>query len=588
MTAYPESPDTLMALAADAGAAGDLAEAERLCRETLNLDPDRADARRLLGELTLRDGRPAEAVGHIEAALGAQPGDAGAHASLGEAHHLVGDFDAAAAHYRRALALDPGLVAAWLNLGALLFEHGQPEAAAEMFEAALGHHPEQVEALNNLGLTLLALERADAAVAVLRRAIEAAPRYAPARVNMGNALVKQGALREAANEYLVALELDPDTAEAHFNLANALRDLGEPEHAEPLYRAALRLRPAYAKANNNLGNLLKSLGRFDEAEAQYEAALLADPTHAEAHFNLGVARLLRGDFAGGWPQYEWRLRCPGVEPRQFDMPAWDGADLAGRTLLLHDEQGLGDSIQFIRFAGLVRSSGAGHVVLTVSPPLGRLFEGVDGVDRRLEQSGDLTGGDCHASLPSLPGLFGIAPDTLAGAGPYLAARVDLTAEWRERLAGLPGLKLGIVWRGNPHHWDDRNRSMAPERLAECLDVRGLSLVSLQKDARPEELRAFGAPIIDAGPQLRDFADTAACVAALDLVIAVDTSVCHLAGAIGAPVWTLIPFVPDWRWRLGRDDTPWYPSMRLFRQARIGDWREPLGRVREALAERLSA
>ena len=317
-----------------------------------------------------------------------------------------------------------------------------------------------------------------------------------------------------------------------------------------------------------------------------DRALAINPDYAEAHHYKAYLQLLTGDFDKGWREHEWRWLTGDMKPHGFKGPLWDGKNLAGRTILLHCEQGLGDSIQFIRYARMVKEKG-GRVLLSCPSALARLFTGMEGVDEIFPDVRTLPGYDCHAPLLSLPLHFATTPDTIPAAVPYLRAEAAQVHVWRDRLAPLPGLRVGVAWRGNPIHKNDRNRSMAPALFSGFLDLDSIAVVSLQKDGNADEIAALGArgPFLDAGPMLDDLADTAALMTNLDLVVTVDTSVCHLAGALGVPVWTLLPFAPDWRWLLAREhDSPWYPTMRLFRQPAPDDWQSVTARVRAALGD----
>ncbi len=321
----------------------------------------------------------------------------------------------------------------------------------------------------------------------------------------------------------------------------------------------------HAEAHNNFGLLAQRLGRLDEALARYARAQALKPDYADAHWNEALARLLLGDFETGWNKYEWRWRRKETPPRALAAPLWDGGDLAGRTILLHAEQGQGDAIQFIRFAPLVKARG-GTVVFECPKGFLRLFDGVAGVDRLVLAGAPLPPFDCHAPLLSLPGLLDTTLETIPADVPYLKADPGRVAAWRARFAGISKPKVGLVWRGNPAHANDANRSIPAQTMAALARAADVHWVGLQLDPRPEELAAFSPAVIDnLGPELGDWAETAALVEALDLVVTVDTAAAHLAGALGRLVWLLLPFAPDWRWLRHRADSPWYPTMRLLRQ-----------------------
>ena len=419
------------------------------------------------------------------------------------------------------------------------------------------------------------------AEALYRQALARDPSLANVHTNLGAALQAQGRIEAAADAYRAALTLAPDNAAARSNLGLALRILGQLDEALAQQDAALALEPRSATFTSNRALVLQDMGRLAEATTAFERAVALDPAFADAHMGLGVARLLGGDFAGGWPEYEWRLARKDVAQPQRPGPRWDGGVLAGKTLLLQCEQGLGDAIQFIRYAPLLAALGA-RVLVSAPPPLRTLFIGAAGIDAVIDEANPPPF-DLWAPLLSTPSLVGTRLETIPASGAYLRGDPARIEHWRARLANGTGLKVGLAWRGNPQHLNDRNRSLDAALLAKALDAPGLSPVSLQKGARPDELAALGPDVFDAGPHLADMAETAAVIANLDLVLTVDSAVAHLAGAVGARAWVLVPFSPDWRWLLGRGDSPWYPSLRLFRQPTPGDWISALSSVRDVLA-----
>lgn len=427
-------------------------------------------------------------------------------------------------------------VAVLKNLGDLHAGQGKNDEAIECYRQALRLDPVLPEVLNDLGTLLLEGGRGDEAIGCYAEALRHRPAYPDALNNLGTALHGDGRLDEAVRCYRFALSLEPSRPEIHYNLANALEELG----------------------------------RFDEAVCGYVEARRLRPDYAKAHWNEALLRLLRGEFAAGWSQYEWRWAVGG--PHGHPLPLWDGSALDGRTILLHCEQGFGDGIQFIRYARMVKARGA-TVVVACPRPLERLFGTVAGIDRVATNTGHIPACDCQAPLLSLPLLFGTDLATIPGDTPYVHPEPGAVAAWRRRLGGLPGIKVGLVWRGTATHRNDRNRSIAPEALATLLETPGCTFVGLQKEAKAGDEAAFAGlgHFIDVADDLRDFADAAAAVANLDVVISVDTAMAHLAGALGRAAWVLLPFVPDWRWLLERADSPWYPSARLFRQPARGDW-----------------
>jgi hypothetical protein len=398
-----------------------------------------------------------------------------------------------------------------------------------------------------------------------------------------------------------ALALEPAYPDAWSNRGNALSDLNEPQEAECCYRRALELAPAFADAWNNLGLTQIDLGQHEAALSSYERVLEVNPDAVETHWNRALCLLQMGDFDSGWRTYEWRWARNRINAsrREFAQPLWLGDfSIDGKTILLHAEQGLGDTLQFCRYAALVSKRGA-KVVLEVQPELTQLLTTLDGVDQLVEEGGALPHFDCHCPLLSLPLAFGTNLTTIPARMPYLLADADATRRWRDRIdaqmdASTNGkLKVGLVWAGGnrPHvaelRKNDARRSMTFGHMAPLLDVPNVQFFSLQKGAAAQQ--RVGTPaerhVIDYTDALHDFADTAALVANLDLVISVDTSTAHLAGALNRPVWILNRFDTCWRWMLERSDTPWYPSATLFRQPALGDWDSVMHAVRDALAVR---
>jgi hypothetical protein len=396
------------------------------------------------------------------------------------------------------------------------------------------------------------------------------------------------------DRYLAALRVQPDLAEAHNNLGITLRHFGRFDEAVASCRAALARRPQSPEAHNNLAMALRDLGRLAEAEACCRQALALRPDYAGAHANLSAIMLLAGRLREGWAEYEWRWKV-GKElvPRPFAQPRWTGGALGDRVLLVHAEQGFGDTLQFCRYVPLI-ASGA-RVVLEVQQPLLRLLSGLGGVEKVVAHGEPLPPFDLHCPMLSLPHAFATTLDDVPSRVPYLSADPAQAAIWRQRLAHLPGLRVGVAWTGNPRPFHpaanaiDRRRSIPFERFMRLLDLPGINFVSLQKGEPADRAARLppGIALHDWMHELDDFADTAALVEALDLVVTVDTSIVHLAGALAKPVWLLNRFDTCWRWLLDRTDSAWYPTIRQFRQPRPGDWDTVLAAVRAALAQRAS-
>jgi tetratricopeptide (TPR) repeat protein len=602
-----------------------LAEAEEIYRRVLAADPRHAGALHLLGVIDIQRGAPAAAIEKIGAALALKADAAPFHCNLATALQAVGRADEALAHYRRAVALDPNYADAHNNLGALLEKRGARADAAAAYRRAIAAGPTPAAAHHNLAQILRLGGRTDEAIPLYRRALELNPDYAEAHHGLGAALTRKNQVEEAIAEFRRAVALKPDYAEAWNNLGNRLKQQGKAEEAEACYRKALAASPNFVDAWNNLGNLAYRRGRLDEAEGSYRRALAINPNYADGHGNLGIvhmgrcdydaaiagfrralalkrdypegrcnlsqALLVTGNFAEGWPLYEWRWRLPGMSPRPFAPPLWNGFDrLEGKTILLHAEQGFGDAIQFARYAGVVERLGAAQVLLEAPRELMRLFRPLArGRVRLVERGKALPGFDLHCPLLGVPGALDVEVATIPGEVPYLAAEPELAARWRARLGDAPGLRVGFVWAGNRQHGNDHNRSVRPLAFKAAFAVEGVRWFCLQRERRDgdaADLAALG-PFDDLAPELEDFADTAAALANLDLLVSADTSIVHLAGALARPVWNLVPFSPDWRWLTGREDTPWYPTMRLLRQAAIGAWGPLMERVAADLRDLLA-
>ena len=546
--------------------------------------PEVALYRANLGRVLAAAGRTEEAIAALRGAVAAAPEDADLRYDLGLALARAGRTAEAVAAYREAVARAPAHAEAHNNLGVALAALGETEAAEECYRAALRHAPGLAAAAANLGALLCRVGRWDEAEEALRRALRLAPDVPAALNSLGTALAARRASAEAEECYRRALALDPAYAEAHNNLGTLLEEEGRFAEAERALAEALRLRPDYAEAASNLGNVLVALGRLGEAERAYRLALRLRPGEASSEYNLGVALLSAGRLGEGWAGYERRWDRRGAARRELAAPLWNGEEIGGRILLVHAEQGLGDTIQFCRFLPLLR---ARHIVFEAPKKLARLLAG-QRLGARIVASGEpLLPFDLHCPLMSLPHRLGTTLETIPAAVPYLAADPGLVAAWAARLAALPGLKVGLVWAGNRDFAADARRSIDPALLAPLLGVPGVSFVSLQVGARaPVTAPALG--LADWTGEIEDFADAAGLVAALDLVIGVDTASVHLAGALGKPVWLLNRFDSCWRWLRDRPDSPWYPTLRQFRQASPGDWAGVIGAAKGTLAAVLAA
>jgi len=570
---------------------GKLDEAVACYRRALELNPNDPEVHNNLGVALQDQGKLDEAVASYPRALELKPDYVEAHYNLGFALLRQGRATEAVGCCLRAVQLKPNDAKMNYNLGVALQDQGKLDEAVVCYRRALELKPDFAEAHNNQGNVFWQQGKPDEAVACYRRALELKPDYAEAHNNLGAALWEQGKLDEAEACYRLALALKPDYAEAHYNLGTAFNGQGKLDEAEACYRRALELKPDYAEAHNNLGAALWEQGKRDEAEACYRRALEPKPDFAESHWNRSLIWLLGGDFAHGWSEYEWRWQRKESPPRIFQQPVWDGGHLEGKTILLHAEQGLGDTIQFIRYASTVKQLG-GTVCVECQKPLLRLLEGCPGIDQLIGQGNDLPTFDAHVPLLSVPGILKTSLETIPATIPYLLPQPALLEQWRKRLIELNGFKIGITWQGNPMRRGDRFRSIPLRYFAPLAQISGVRLISLQKGAGTEQLAEVRTlfPITDLAGELDQqsgpFMDTAAVMKGLDLVICSDTAAAHLAGALGVPVWVALSFAPDWRWLLDRADSPWYPTMRLFRQPSLGDWAGVFEEMHSALCEQL--
>ena len=608
--------------------AGQLQQAEAQYRQVLALNPNHADSWHLLGTIALQTGLMDQAIAYLGEAIKRKPMEAYCHCNLGNALYAQGRLREAEICCREALRLKPDLPEAHNNLGNVLRDTGDRAGAENCYRTALGLKPDFAEAHNNLGAIAFARDNLAEAEAHYRAALRLGESPA-AHNNLGGVLDRLGRNEEAATCYKAALRINPANAVAHNNLGNAFAKLGRFTEAEACYREALRIKPDYAEAETGLGNglvrfgrfaeaeacfrkvlqlkpdmpevysclggLLSDLGRLPEAEAHLREAVRLRPDYPEAHTNLAHALFAAGRLDEAWPEYEWRWRLPYMRRREFTQPQWNGEAAGGSAVLFYAEQGLGDTLQFCRFVPQAAASGV-RIILEVQRPLLRLLATLEGVERIVAAGDALPHFDSRCPLMSLPGVLGTTLPSLATRMPYLNADAALAARWRDRLAGLEGLRVGLVWAGNPRPFQpeanvvDRRRSITLDHFAELGAVPGCCFVSLQKGEAATQTSSppMGLVIHDWTDELDDFMDTAALIENLDLVISVDTSVVHLAGALGKPVWLLNRFDSCWRWMRDRDDSPWYPSLRQLRQPSPGDWASVVKQVKRDLESLLRA
>lgn len=480
---------------------------------------------------------------------------------------------------RRAIAARPEFPQAYSNLGNMLVQRGEGRGALDACRRAVELAPGFAEAHNNLGSALKMLGRLDDAIASYLCAVQLDPRYQPALCNLGMALHEAKRFEQALAVHCHAQALDPKSPDGYANTAVTLHALGRFAEAEALFAQAIALNPRHARAIHNRALALDELGRTAEATAGFRAALAVDPTEPEYHWNYALALLRGADFAAGWTEYEWRWRLRRFPSRlrHQGWVRWDGSPLGGRRLLVYEEQGLGDTIQFVRYLPRLAAGGE-RVVFECQPELARLLAGLPGVEV-VPTGAPLPPFDVQVPLLSVPGMLGTTLDTIPAEVPYVRPHPEDVRRWSEQLAGSTGRRVGLVWSGSPTHARDAARSIALERLLPLFAVPGLSWFSLQVGARAAEARHVPAgTLTDLAPYLGDFAQTAAAISQLDLLVTVDTAAAHVAGSLARPAWVVLDFFPDWRWLRDRDDSPWYPTVQLFRQPRHGDWGAVVERV----------
>jgi len=579
--------EELFQAAIDHHQAGRLREAEGIYRQLLLAQPGDADVLQLLGVAVFHQGNLPEALELLDRAVGIDPEAPDYHCNRGMILSVMGRPEEAAAELRRALELKSDYVEAHYQLAHAEGALGRNDLAIAAYERTLALRPDFAEASNDLGVLLATRGESGAAIAAFQRAVALRPDYLEGWRNMAKALREARREEEELAARRRVVELKPESEEAFTELAVTLTSMGRLEEALEASEKAAELSPDSAERWSNLGTAYHRLGRLDEAFAAQRRALEMNPQLAQAHLNLSLLYLLSGDFDRGWSEYEWRWRMIHTivpEPR-FSQTMWDGRNLEGRRILLHPEGGYGDTIQFVRYAPLVAARG-GQVVLGCAEELFRLLQTVDGVAELAVTGAEIPKFEVHCPLLSLPRALKTTDHPPAEA-PYIHADPALAKRWAMALEGISaGLKIGLVWAGRPEYFNDRNRSIPLARFERLAAVSGAWFCSLQKGKAGEQIGALAGSWrpTDWTGELRDFADTAALISGLDLIISVDTAMAHLAGAMGKPVWVFLPYVPDWRWRMTGERTVWYPTMRLFRQARAGDWETPFAEAESALRE----
>ena len=565
--------------------AGMLKHAQDVYEQTLIAQPDHVDAMHLLGLIAYQTANFELAEHLIEGAIALNPNNASYHSNLGNVLKAGQKYDAAILSYDRAIELKPDFTYTYYNRGNALHVLRKLEDAVESFDQAISISPDFAEAYSNRGNALKDLKRFDAAIASYDAALQIKPDYAEAYNNRGNALKDLKRFDAAIASYDAAIQIKPDYAQAYNNRGNALEQQKKIDEAIVDYSQAIGLKPDFFEAFNNRGNALKEKKQLSAAIASYKRAIELKPDYAEAYWNKSLAHLLGGDYINGWKFYEWRWQREvfAALKRDFPQPLWLGTpSLLNKSILLHGEQGFGDTIQFFRFAKLVSDLGA-QVILEVQKPLFNLFADLDGGTILTYRGENHPEFDFHCPLMSLPHAFKTTVDTIPTRNPYIFSKAAKVAIWETKLGVRIKPRVGIAWSGNINHKNDHNRSISLKQLLLYLPDN-CQYISLQKGLSLADGKVLhdSPKILNFAHDLHDFSDTAALTELLDCIVSVDTSVAHLAAAMGKKTWILLPNDPDWRWLLDREDSPWYPTVKLYRQPVPGDWFTVLSRVREGL------
>lgn len=588
----PEHSQALHLLGVIAGQTGEFEQSVDLISLAVSLDPRNAAAHSNLGNALNKTGHHAQALACHDQAIALDPGFAQAHNGRGVALQILQRQREALDAFSHAARLQPAYAEAHLNRGVLLLAMQQLAPALASFEEALALVPRFAGAHQNRGAALVAMERHEEAVASFERALVLDSANPDIQLGHADALTKAGRSTDALQSLDRAIALRPGLAQAHFKKGVVLQSQGQLDEALQCYDCAIALQPTDAEARYNQGTVFQARGAAAEAVRCYQEAIEVRPGYLEARYNAGLCHLLLGDLEAGWPGYECRFELPGTSSflnrRHFVPPLWNGSQqLRGKNILLYQEQGLGDAVQCARYAAVLAARGA-TVLLEVAAPLQPLLETAEGVARAIMRGDPLPDFDFHCPLMSLPSAFGTTLATIPAPRRYLRPPASRVEKWRAKVGLRKRPRVGLVWSGNPRHSNDRNRSI-PMSLLTTLLPTNVDFFSLQRETGPNDeamLRAKS-DVTHFGVQLQDFADTAALIEEMDLVISVDTSVAHVAGALGKNLWLLLPYAPDWRWMLERSDSPWYPSARLYRQTTAGDWEGVLSRVVNDLRELLA-
>ena len=560
----------------------------RLSPQNVQSNPDDSAALHSLGIIAQQLGKHNMALEFIRKAIAKNPQMPQFYNTLGLVHEGLGEFDQANLAYQEAISLQPDYAEAYHNMAIALQSQGQYAAAVEKCKEAVTRKPDFAQAYNTMGYSLEQQQHYVEAAKSYTQALQLKPDYVEAYNHLGVVLNELGRSADAIDNYRKALQIDPEYAEVYNNMGIALKEQEQFAEAITCFELALQYESDFTEAHYNLANSLRDEGRCAEALERYAQAIRSKPGYPKAHWNMSLTYLLSGNFTEGWKHYRWRRNADLkilTHYHESGKPRWDGTAFDGKRLFVHYEQGLGDNIQFARYLPMVKARG-GKLIFETLRPLMALFKGFPGIDELVEYHPNEQSPvefDVYSSLFDMPNIFGTTLATIPADVPYIHADPAKVKYWRDQLAG-PGYKVGVVWAGSPTHGDDRYRSCKLEHFAPLTEIDNMRLYALQKGEAIKQIDELAGriPIMSLSETFEDFTDTAAAIENLDLVISVDTSVLHLAGAMGKMTWALLPFSPEWRWMLHRQDSPWYPTMRLFRQLERTGWEPVFQRVAEQL------
>ncbi len=578
---YPNQSDFLRNLADILKESGQFEKSVQIYRRIIELHSGSNEVYNSLGISLSKLNLLEEAIRVYQHAIRFDPKYVPTYNHMGMSFAELGQFDKAMSVCKKAIELDHYNYEAYNTLGNIYTELGQLENGLRAYQKALDLNPCIAELHFNYANVLKLKGKLKESVSAYQRAIVFNSNYSEAYYNLGTLLQKQGKLEESVSVYQKVLAINPNYAEVYNNLGHMLHKQRKLDGAFQFYQKAISLKPDFVVAYRNLGDVLSQQGKIEQAIQSYDKAIEIQPDNAQSHHHRGMLLLLQGDFQRGWKEYEWRLKCNDfpVEKRSFAQPVWDGSPLNGKTIFLYAEQGFGDTIQFIRYVYELTWYKV-DIIVECQSELLDLFRNIGIITQLIVQGDALPDFDVHAPLLSLPRILGTDLESIPSKAPYLSARPVPVFSSNPNSK----LKVGIAWAGNSWHPNDDTRSVDLEQFTILFNVSACQFYSLQVGDRRNDIFKcnYSIPLIDLGANFSDFSDTASAIIELDLVISVDTSVAHLAGALGKNVWVLLSWIPDWRWLLEKEDTLWYPTMRLFRQTRNGDWESAFQQLQLAL------